>query len=62
MTPLEGIPRPVLAGLPRREGMKREDRATLWKPDDVPNDTSKSDSQAQLSSHKVDKRSNDSEW
>ena len=56
------IPRPVLAGLPRWEGRKRQDRAPLWKPGDVPNDTSNSDSEAQPSSRKVARRSGDSEW
>ncbi len=56
------IPRPVLDGLPRWEGGKRQDRAALWKPGDVPNDTSSSDSEARPSTLEVTKRSVHSEW
>jgi len=56
------IPLPVLDNLPCWQGRKRQHRAPLWKPGDVANGQSNSDSEAQPSSRKVTRRSGDSEW
>jgi hypothetical protein len=54
------IPHPILDGFPRWDDRKRQDWVPLWKPGDVPNDTSNSDSEVQPSSRKVTGRSGDS--